>query len=188
MCVYVVATVEFEPAKAPPNAPKPLKARCSKWPKKPYVTLHPKGIKPATTYNEGAPMVLGVRVRVKTAGTIGAFRFYKTANETTPTHVGKIYTWPQGHLVGSTRPFTSCKGAGWMSARLQKPVKVVPTQQLVIVLDGVRHYGKTDNYYSTPKSNGHLVAEGGVYGFVVGHAPTQEDQRTSNYFIDCKCH
>jgi hypothetical protein len=159
---------------------------CKQWPKAPATAFHRVEDLPAETYDEGRPIVLANKVSATTAGTITTFRFYKTAKENGVTHTGKLYSWPQRELLAQTKPFVSCKGPGWVSAPFNKGVAVGPSQQYLLVLDGVRDYAKTQHFFTGPKTNGALVGHGGLYGFVVGEVPVQDDQLTTNYFIDCK--
>lgn len=164
-----------------------MAADCNSLPSQTYGNIYTVEDIPATTFNEGSQLALGVKVTVKTAGAFTAFRFYKTEHEHAETHVGKVYTWPQGRLVGATSPFTSCRGPTWVSTSIVGGVDAVPGQEYIIVLDGVTDYAKTEHFFNGHRpSSGQVVVIGGVYGLVVGQVPTGDDQLPSSYFIDCK--
>jgi hypothetical protein len=162
-------------------------AKCGAWPDSKYTTLFTADDKePTESYDEGHPVVLGHRVTSKVAGAITSFRFYKTADEVAASHVGRIYSWPHGTLLGTTGRFSSCKGPAWISVPLNAPVPVKPGVQYVLALEGVEIYAKTADYFTQPKRNGVLTVISSTYNNAATGFPYVDDLEADNYYIDCE--
>jgi hypothetical protein len=128
---------------------------------------------------------MGVKVRVTSAASMKAVRFYKDANET-GTHVGRV--WTQDGTLLRTVAFTSeTAGAGWQEQALDTPLALVPGQNYVVSVGMNTRFGMTAGTFWSERVSGPLrsVADGknGVYADAAGAFPTKF-WGASNYWID----
>jgi hypothetical protein len=167
--------------------PQLVAAMCGTWPESKYTTVFTAyDMEPTDIYDDGQPIVLGVKVSPKASGTITAFRFYKAAGEASESQIGKIYSWPDGKLLGTTGRFSSCQGPKWISVPFNSPIAVTAGRQYVLALEGVKTYAKTSYFFTKPRRHGALVALSSVYCPNDEGFPHYEDLKTDNYYIDCE--
>jgi Domain of unknown function (DUF4082) len=140
------------------------------------------------TWNDGAPVELGVKFKSAAAGKITAIRFYK-ALANTSRHVGNLWS-ASGTLLASVN-FNNETGSGWQQATLSNPVAIT-AGTIYVASYHTTIYSRDDNYFTTtPPSWGPLTAPdsstcggNGVYAYgSASRFPTQSyDSR--NYWVD----
>ena len=131
--------------------------------------------------NDPDPVVLGVRFRPATNGTISAIKFYKNAANT-GAHVGTL--WSSSGTALGTATFSNESSAGWQTADLATPVAVTAgTLYLVSYRATAGSYSATPGKYVSAYTRGPLTvpAEGGAYTYGQGF-PTAET--STDYGVD----
>jgi len=134
--------------------------------------------------NDPNAVEVGVQFQSSVAGTITAIRFYRAS----PTAAGaKVDLWSAtGTLLGTgTIPTGSGSTPGWV---------VVPLAQPVAIEAGVTYvasyytsnggYAATNNYFTSPFTQGPLTALEGVYQYGTGGGFPTSTWQNSNYWVD----
>ncbi len=138
---------------------------------------------PAGTFNDNVAYEFGIRIVADVAGQFTAVRFWKTANETPTTHVGRIWS-ATGQLL-ATVTFTNESASGWQQQALPTPLAVVANAEYVVSVNTANFFPDTQNAFGAGLVNGHLRAVSGANGVFAapGVFPTGS-YASSNYFRD----
>jgi hypothetical protein len=127
---------------------------------------------------------LGTKIKVTTAASLTAIRFYKDAAET-GTHTATL--WSASGSVIATATFSGESASGWQQAALSSPVALTPGTTYVISVGFNTSFVMTASALGSPLTNGPLqtVADGqnGVIGTAAGVFPTAS-WNNSSYFVD----
>jgi len=128
---------------------------------------------------------LGMAFTVSQPGTVTGIRFYKGTGNS-GTHRGTLWSSTGQNLASVT--FTNETATGWQTANLQSPVTLTVGQRYVVsYLAPNGRYALTSNYFSTPRTNGPIIADttsNGRYRYgSTGGFPTAS-WNASNYFVD----
>ena len=118
----------------------------------PCSSLFGNTIPPNTTvFNDGTPLVLGMRFRSDVQGNVNGVRFYKGTNNT-GTHTGMLYT-NTGTLLAQVN-FTNETASGWQEAIFSTPVSIQAGVSYVIAyFSGSGNYSATNFDFTSAKSN-----------------------------------
>ncbi|MET7466292.1 DUF4082 domain-containing protein [Nonomuraea sp. NPDC005501] len=145
---------------------------------------------PAVQSNPGsASVVLGVKFRSSTAGTIRGIRFYKGPFNT-GTHVGTLWTTGGAQLASVT--FTGESASGWQEALFASPVTIsANTTYIASYLAPQGRFSYNVLYFTTPYINSPLtaVADGvqggnGVYAYNGTNTFPTNTFQSANYWVD----
>lgn len=167
--------------------------KCGLWPDSDAVdTLFQPIDRPhSNQVRDGQAVVLGQQFSTTKAGVITAFRYFKSPSDSgVLKRSGRIYSWPDGALLGRTPVFTDsgCVRNGWVSVPLINPLKVKANKVYVMALDKVDYYVKTDGQFVREKKSGALVAlaGGALHGYTSGVMPSGRDSKriNTNYWLD----
>lgn len=169
-------------------------AKCNTWPTDGYQTIfNPHESPQERSRKDGKPIVLGLQFSTAKAGNITSVRYYRSPDDKGTTgRTGRIYSWPDGQLLGSTTTFTDshCAGGGWVSVPLTKTLATIPAKWYVVAIDSLESYPQTPNYLTKPLFRGDLTArvKGAVYGLTTNMMPKEPagDNGCSNYWVDGK--
>ncbi|GAA1273688.1 hypothetical protein GCM10009677_28650 [Sphaerisporangium rubeum] len=138
--------------------------------------------------NEANPVVLGVKFRSTTNGTIRGVRFYKSANNT-GTHIGSL--WSNTGTLLASGTFTNETASGWQQMSFTTPVSITAGTTYVASYTTGGHWSRTLNYFTATYTNNPLVAPdtvsvngNGVYVYGAGNAFPTNSARASNYWAD----
>jgi hypothetical protein len=127
---------------------------------------------------------LGTKIKVNSAASLTAIRFYKDAGET-GTHTATL--WSASGSVIATATYGSETASGWQEAALSSPVALTPGTTYVISVGFNTRFVMTANALGSALSDGPLqtVADGanGVIGGAAGVFPTAS-WANSSYFVD----
>ncbi|MCW2986674.1 MAG: hypothetical protein JWR63_4244 [Conexibacter sp.] len=127
---------------------------------------------------------LGTKIKVTSAASLTAIRFYKDAGET-GTHTATL--WSATGSVIATATYTGESASGWQEAALSTPVALTPGSTYVISVGFNARFVMTASALGSPLVNGPLqtVADGanGVIGDAAGVFPTAS-WANSSYFVD----
>lgn len=168
--------------------------KCNVWPSAEHQTIFDRTETPLEIgLHDDRSLVLGLQFTADKEGELTAFRYFKSHTDVSgSSRSGRIYSWPDGELLGSTPNFTDngCLGGGWVSVALLKPISVVPNKVYVVAIDTLDYYVKSASYLTKEKKTGDLTARlgGAVFGWesdVMPHA-TYGGSEYSNYWIDGK--
>lgn len=161
-------------------------ARCKTWPVKAFHTIFSQGEAPPELPDKTCDddTALGLRFKASIDGNVTSVRFWKSPSEDSKTLVARIYSWPSGALLSSTRPFPSCEGPAWVSVPLPRAARIKKDHEYVAVIIGAGAYPVTENYFQKNKRTGFLTAMSGVFGFTPGSVPPSTGLSTNNYYID----
>lgn len=132
--------------------------------------------------NDTSSVELGVAFRSDVAGTIGAIRFYKGANEAAQ-HT--VTLWDGSGTSLGTATTTSETATGWQTATFATPIPIAAnTTYTASYFAPNGQYPYTLNYFAQPYTNGglHVAVSGGVYRYSGGF-PTSSFE-ASNYWVD----
>lgn len=131
---------------------------------------------------------VGLKFRATQNGSISGIRFYKGAGNT-GTHTGSL--WISSGTKLATATFAAESASGWQQVNFAAPVAVTAnTTYVASYYAPTGHYSVTDNYFSTPVTNGPLsaLADGvdgvnGVYKYGATGFPST-GYAASNYWVD----
>jgi hypothetical protein len=127
---------------------------------------------------------LGTKIKVNSAASLTAIRFYKDAGET-GTHTATM--WSAGGSVVATATFTGETASGWQEAPLSTPIALTPGSTYTISVGFNTRFVMTANALGSALTSGPLqtVADGanGVIGDAAGVFPTAS-WANSSYFVD----
>ncbi len=143
---------------------------------------------PATEFNDGQPIQLGMKFRTDTAGFITALRFYK-APSATGTFTGRLWT-AAGAVLGEVS-FGNPTGSGWKQASLPAPVPVTANTTYVVSYHSSNYYVEDVNYFESPPVTSPIraLADGedgpnGVYAYGPSTLFPTGPYQASNYWVD----
>lgn len=135
-----------------------------------------------------APREVGMRFAPKVAGKATGVRVYKRARAASATpRSGSLWS-SRGRLLATAR-FTKSPGAGWVSVRFSKPVKLSPGRTYVVSAYAARgRYAATKRGLAKTRSNRYLTAaagKNGVYRSKKGAGfPNHRSKSKDNYWVD----
>lgn len=135
------------------------------------------------------PIELGVKFRSTQAGSITGIRFYKGGTSNGGSHTGSLWSAAGTRLATAT--FTAESASGWQQALFSDPVPVsAGTTYVASYFAPTGRYSVSDNYFTSPVTNGPLTAlangadgPNGVYRVGGTGFPNQQYQ-SSNYWVD----
>ncbi|GII83242.1 hypothetical protein Ssi03_12320 [Sphaerisporangium siamense] len=141
------------------------------------------------SYQDNRAVVVGVKFRATTAGTVSGIRFYKGA-QNTGAHVGTLWTGNGTSLASAT--FTGETASGWQQANFASPVAIsANTTYVASCLTNVGFYSVTRPYFTVQYDNAPLLAPAdgadggnGVYQYGGSNAFPTNTFQASNYWID----
>ncbi|MFF4774286.1 DUF4082 domain-containing protein [Microtetraspora fusca] len=139
--------------------------------------------------NDPQAVVLGVKFKATTAGTVTGIRFYKGANNT-GTHTASLWTIDGRQLATATS--SNETGSGWQQVNFPTPVPITPNTAYVASYHTTSgDYSVTRSYFTSARNNDPLIAladgdqgGNGVYAYSATNTfPTNTFQST-NYWVD----
>jgi hypothetical protein len=138
---------------------------------------------------DGSSVVVGVKFKADSDGTIAGLRFYKAAGNT-GTHVGTLYT-AAGQVVAEAT-FTNETASGWQTVKFAGPAAITAgTTYIAAYLAPNGHYSVSSAAFgSGPVDNGPLHAlanatsPNGVYAYSATPTPPANSYNATNYWVD----
>lgn len=127
---------------------------------------------PTSTRTLSHPVTVGLRFTPTSDGSLHAIRFYRSHVEGQGSvegevrgHRGRVYSLPDGRLLGTTR-FThaqACVGGGWVGLPLEASLNVSRGREYVALVEGVHHWAATFGYFASEgKGKGRGSRRGGL--------------------------
>ncbi|MFG1686362.1 DUF4082 domain-containing protein [Nonomuraea sp. NPDC049269] len=156
----------------------------------PSDTLWPASAAPAVQSNpDTSPVVLGVKFRAATTGTVRGIRFYK-GSQNTGTHVGSLWTSGGQSLASVT--FSGESASGWQQAYFATPVTISANTTYIASYHTVSgHFSYTLQYFTSQYANYPLTAlesgaSGGncVYTYSATNTFPTSTYQSTNYWVD----
>jgi hypothetical protein len=155
----------------------------------PYSSLWNDDATPAQqSVNEANPVVLGVKFKATTSGTVTGIRFYKSALNT-GTHIGSL--WTSGGTLLASGTFTGETASGWQQLNLSTPVAITAGTTYVASYTTGGHWSRSFNYFGTQYTNNPLIAPSdgasggnGVYRYSATNAFPSSSFQATNYWVD----
>jgi len=149
-------------------------------------TLFSPGDIPANvSFNDPAPVEVGVRFQSAVAGFVSAVRFYKGPQNTGP-HVGHLWS-SDGTLLASAT-FTGETASGWQTAAFTNPVPIAPNTIYVVSYHSKGFYSADPDYFASDHSKGPLSAPAaggnGVYARGTASSFPGATHGATNYWVD----
>ncbi|MCK1716791.1 DUF4082 domain-containing protein [Bradyrhizobium sp. 141] len=138
----------------------------------------------APNSGDTSPVEVGVKFTASVNGTITGLRFYKGSSNTGP-HVAAL--WSSTGALLATATFTNETASGWQQVNFSNPVAITAGTTYVASYHTNGNYSGTQNYFTTPLTNGQLTAPAsgnGVYGYGSGSVFPTNTYKTSNYWVD----
>ncbi|MET1005384.1 MAG: DUF4082 domain-containing protein [Propionibacteriaceae bacterium] len=152
-------------------------------------TIWPSTATPAVAADsDNGAIELGVKFRSSQPGNVTGIRFYKGTGNS-GSHVGSLWAADGTRLASAT--FGSETATGWQQVNFATPVPVAANTTYVASYFAPNgHYATSDNYFSTPITNGPLTAlqdgadgPNGVYRYGTSDIPNTPYLK-SNYWVD----
>jgi len=138
------------------------------------------------SYNDGAPIELGVKFTAATAGQVTALKFYRAASDT-GTDVLDLWSATGTKLASVT--FSNTSASGWQTVGLASPVTLTAGATYVASYHTTGAYVATGGFFAGPVASGALTApaNAGVYAYggsaTEGLFPTNS-YNSNNYWAD----
>ncbi|MDQ0322363.1 VCBS repeat-containing protein [Pararhizobium capsulatum DSM 1112] len=144
-----------------------------------------------TSLNDGSQLEVGMKFTSSVAGEVIALKFYRSASDT-GSNVVNLWTSTGTNLANAT--FTNTAASGWQTVTLATPVAITGGTTYVASYHTTGAYVATDNFFTTPVTNGPLTAPSsataggnGVYAYggtsAIGIFPDQTFA-SANYYAD----
>ncbi|WP_326829770.1 DUF4082 domain-containing protein [Streptosporangium sp. NBC_01810] len=146
-------------------------------------------IPPVASQADNRAIVVGVKFKPLTSGTITGIRFYK-GPQNTGTHTGSLWTSGGQSLASAT--FTNEAASGWQQVNFATPVAVNANTTYIASYHTISGYYSTEaSYFAERYQNGPLLAlqngdEGGngVYTYSATNTFPTSTSEATNYWVD----
>ncbi|WP_433361650.1 DUF4082 domain-containing protein [Streptosporangium sp. CA-115845] len=146
-------------------------------------------IPPVSSQPDNRAIVVGVKFKPLTSGTIKGIRFYKGPLNT-GTHTGSLWTSSGQSLASAT--FTNETASGWQQVNFATPVTVdANTTYIASYHTTSGYYSIAQSYFANRYQNGPLLAlqngdEGGngVYSYSATNTFPTSTSEAANYWVD----
>jgi N,N-dimethylformamidase beta subunit-like, C-terminal/Domain of unknown function (DUF4082)/Bacterial Ig-like domain/Bacterial Ig domain len=126
---------------------------------------------------------LGTVFESSVAGQVTGVRFYKTANDTSDSHTGTLWTSTGTQLA--TGSFTNETASGWQTLTFSSPVTIQANTPYVISVHFANgEYPYDLNYFGSSYTNYPLTASEGVYAYGSSTLFPTSSWDASNYWVD----
>ncbi len=148
----------------------------------PAISLFSPSAVPTDLSSEDVAFVnLGVKFSSSQSGTIVGLKYYKSIGDG-GTHVGSLWSGTGTLLASAT--FTGETASGWQTVTFSNPVSISAGTVYVASYFSHGYYANTENYFTTPQSNGPLTAENGYFSYGSDQAFPTTVSNGTNYWID----
>jgi len=136
---------------------------------------------PASTFNSGKDVELGMIFQSDIAGDITELKYYRHTGDTV-SHNGHL--WDASGSLLATGVFPATSSVGWQTVTLTFPVAITANTNYTASYETNVEWAYTSSYWNVQINNGHLhvPASGGRYTLTGGTFPTGSTQ--NNYFVD----
>ncbi len=156
----------------------------------PSKSLWDKSATPAVpSVPDSRPVVVGVKFRATTNGTIDGIRFYK-GSMNTGTHTGGL--WTSGGSLLASATFTGETASGWQQVNFATPVPITAgTTYIASYQTTSGFFSATAPYFTSQYTSGSLYAladgdEGGngIYLYNAANTFPTSSYQSANYWVD----
>lgn len=134
-----------------------------------------------TSYDDDAPLTVGIKFTPKTSGTVTGVRFYKGPGNT-GTHVGALYS-SSGQLLARAT-YGSETSTGWQSVSFSSPVRVTSGATYTAATFLPDGYYSVTSPYGWPDEGTDMTGLAGTYNYGSGLEFPSSTYGRSNYFVD----
>ncbi|MEU0567475.1 DUF4082 domain-containing protein [Nonomuraea sp. NPDC005983] len=139
--------------------------------------------------NDPNAVVVGVRFKATTSGSVQGIRFYK-GPQNTGTHTGAL--WTSGGQLLASAVFTNETASGWQEVTFSTPVSIAANTTYVASYHTTSGgYSETRPYFSSQYANGVLVAPAdgdgggnGLYSYSATNTLPTATYQSTNYWVD----
>jgi hypothetical protein len=140
------------------------------------------------SWNDAAPVELGVKFQTSVAGTVTGIRFYKGLLNV-GSHVANL--WSATGTLLATATFTNETASAWQQVKLASPVTLTPGTTYIVSYHTNGFYSADSNYFTNAVTNGPLTAPAGnssggngVYSYGGSSTFPTSSYLSSNYWVD----